>query len=310
MKNKKLLTEEINKMKHLMNYKLGASRLNEDDMDQAELVSAGSEIDQALQKPIDGFVDDFSAIASDPKVQAVLKGGQTLDGDPKDDQKVKIGDKGSTPVKGLIPTQNEIGAEESLKNILTDKYGSLKSFLQGKANVGPNPIVIYNDKYIIDGHHRWSQVFAANPDAEVPTLNLVGKYKPQDILKIVHLAVAAGANGLPLAKAKGVNLLKASNSDVFKMVFQNLNDKAAKIWNEERNTKCKNSQCYDLAKLIWANVEKMQANGVAPGAPARTKMPQTDAKEPTLTVINRLDKGIINYDDPSDVKNVGPSPSE
>jgi hypothetical protein len=303
MKNKKFLTEEINKMLHLMNHKLGTPRLNEDD--KSEYIAAGSEIEQALQKPIGGFVDDFSRIASDPKVQAVLKGGLTIDGDKTDDRNVQIGDKGWTPVKNLKPTQNEIGAAESLKNILTDKYGSLSSFLDGKADVGSNPVVIYNGEYIIDGHHRWSQVFAANPDAEIPTLNLVGKYKPQDILKIVHLAVAAGANGLPLAKAKGVNLLEASKDNVVKMVFQSLNDKAAKIWNEKRNTKCENSQCYDLAELIWGNVQKLQANGVTPGAPPRTKMPQTDAAEPTSKVISRLDKGIINYDDPSEVKNTG-----
>jgi hypothetical protein len=286
---KKNLLVEIKRIKSLMG-------LNEDT--QSDLVSAGSEIEQALNKPIGGFVDDFSQIASDPKVQAVLKAGME-DGDKNDDKKIKIGGKGSISVKNLKPTQNEIGVEESLKNILTDKYGSLKSFLDGEANVGPNPVVIYNGEWIIDGHHRWSQVFAANPNAKIPVVNLEGKFSPSDILKITHLSVAAGANGLPLSSAKGVNLLEASKGDVYKVVLRNLNDKAAKIWNEERDVNCSSAKCYNLAELIWKNVQMLQKNGTAPGAPPRTKMPQTDSKEPTTKVINRIVGGDLNYVDPS-----------
>lgn len=302
---KKNILLEVNKIKKLMG-------INEDGGD--EFISAGSDIADSLQKPIDSFVDDLSQIVSDPKVQAVLKagnpskpielgGGKKLsDGDDGDDKKIKIGSKGWTSVKDLKPTQNEIGASESLKNILTDPYNSLTSFLSGKADVGKNPIVTYNGKYIIDGHHRWSQVFAANPDAMVPTLDLVGSLSPLDILKIVHLSIASGAGKLPLSSAKGVNLLKASRDDVYKMVVRNLNDKAIKIWNNSGKVKCENARCENLAKLIWSNVEKLQSNGVISGAPSRTKMPQTDAEESTQSVINRVTQGSLNYINPSNVK--------
>lgn len=283
---KKLITE-LSRIKTLM-------KINEELSDD-DISTVGNELEMMLNKPIAQFVDDFASVANNPKVLAVLKAGLE-DGDMVDD-KIKIGGEGRTPVKNMIPTQNEIGAKESLLNILTDKYGSLASFLDGDANVGDNPIVIYNNKYIIDGHHRWSQVFAANPEATVPTLNLQGSLGAADVLKIVHLSIAAGANKLPLSSAEGENLLKASPDDVFKYVTQNLDEKTAKIWGAKRGVKNKK----ELASLIVKNVKQLQKNGTMDGAPPRTKMPQTDAVETTSQVINRLGKGVVNFNNPSSV---------
>ena len=257
---------------------------------QSADLQAATELKNVMRLPISQFVDKFSTIASDNKVLNVLKRG-LQDGNPTDD--VVSYTQGSTSVSKLIPTQNEIGMDESLKNILTDKYGSLGSFLQGKANVGPNPIVIYNGKYIIDGHHRWSQVFAANPKAVVPILNLVGKLPAMDILKIVHLSIATGANKLPLSSAKGTNLLLVGENDVRNYVLQNLDNKALAVW-QRSGFKDANA----VAQHIVNNVKLLQRNGVAKGAPPRTKMPQTDAVEDSNTVINRIAKGIVNFNQP------------
>ena len=119
---------------------------------------AASKLRRAFQDTsVSGFVAKFKAIASDPKVQAILKAGHTDKGG-EEDEKVTY-QTTTLPVKSLKPTQNEIGFDQSIKNILTDQYGSLKSILAGNANVG-GPIVTYNSQYVIDGHHRWSQVYA------------------------------------------------------------------------------------------------------------------------------------------------------
>ena len=125
---------------------------------------AAQSIKNAFQSTtVADFVDKFKKIASDPKVQAVLKAGVT-DGNPNDEKLSYT--KGKVKVEGLLPTQSEIGFDQSIANILTDQYGSLESILSGQADVG-GPIVTYNGKYIIDGHHRWSQVYAANPKANM-----------------------------------------------------------------------------------------------------------------------------------------------
>jgi hypothetical protein len=261
-----------------------------DKFNPNELKKTAFEIKNILKLPITQFVDTFSTIASDAKVQAILQSG-LQDGDVKDDAITYT--QGNVSVSNLVPTQSEIGMDESLKNILIDKFGSLQSFLQGKANVGANPIVIYNNKYIIDGHHRWSQVFAANPKATVPVLNLIGRLQPLDVLKIVHLAIAAGQNDLPLSSAKGTNLLLVGENDVRNYVLKNLNEKALVVW-QKAGFKDANV----IAQHIVNNVKLMQSNGVTKGAPPRTKMPQTDAFETSTNVINKLVKGSINFVNP------------
>ena len=74
-----------------------------------------------------GSVEDYVATlqkyATDPKVAAVLKAGQT-DNKGKADERFSVA--GASPeAKNLKPTQNEIGAVDSLLNILTDKFDSL-----------------------------------------------------------------------------------------------------------------------------------------------------------------------------------------
>jgi len=231
---------------------------------------------------VSGFVSQFKAIASDPKVQAILKAG-TTDGNPGD-EKITYA-KGSVAVKGLLPTQSEIGFDQSIANILSDQYDSLQSILKGTANVG-GPIVTYNGKYVIDGHHRWSQVYAANPNAKMENLDIKGNLKPTEILKIVHAAIAAKIGEVPSADPKGINILNGvTEKQVADAVNSKLSDKAKKIW--------------------AANGEKDNAS-IKPvaGSPGRADMPQTDKGGAPTDKLTLLQKGMVNFKDPKsgDVK--------
>jgi hypothetical protein len=254
------------------------------------------------------FVEKFKKIASDSKVQAILKAGQT-DGD-QTDEKLDYTE-GSIPVKDLIPTQSEIGFNQSIQNILTDQYGSLDSILSGNADVG-GPIVIYNGKYIIDGHHRWSQVYAANPEAKMKALNIKGNLEPTQILKIVHLAIATKVGGVPSADPKGINILNGiEESKVLEAVNSKmLSKKAKEIW-----SKYGHKDNASISKHIYDNLLNLiNNNKPVDGAPGRKHMPQTDvgvgkdkglgAEEKVKQKLDLLQKGIINFKnpDPSDVK--------
>jgi len=244
------------------------------------------------------FVNQFKTIASDPKVQAILKAGET-DGDPAD-EKITYG-KGQVAVKGLLPTQAEIGFDQSIANILTDQYGSLQSILDGNANVG-GPIVTYNGKYIIDGHHRWSQVYAANPNASMETLDIKGKLSPTEVLKIVHAAIAAKIGEVPSADPKGINILNGvTEKQVLDAVNSKLSDKAKQIWalkGQKDNAA--------ISKYIYNNLKQLiSKNKPVAGAPGRKDMPQTDQGGAATDKLSLLQKGIINFNDPksSDIKN-------
>jgi hypothetical protein len=242
---------------------------------------------------VSSFVNQFKDIASDPKVQAILKAGAT-DGNPED-EKISYS-KGTVAVKGLLPTQSEIGFDQSIANILTDQYGSLKSILGGKANVG-GPIVTYNGKYVIDGHHRWSQVYAANPNASMENLDIKGKLPPTEILKIVHAAIAAKVGGVPSANPQGINILKGiTEKQVLDAVNEKLSDKAKTIG--AANGQKDNAA---VAKYIYNTLKNLiSKNKPVAGAPGRKDMPQTDNKGAATDKLALLQKGIINFNNPKD----------
>jgi len=271
----------------------------QEDPKVSDTDDAASKLDSAFKSAdVADFVSQFKSIASDPKVQAVLKAG-TTDGNPKDEQVTYS--KGNIKVTYLIPTQAEIGFDQSIANILTDQYGSLESILKGNADVG-GPIVTYNGKYVIDGHHRWSQVYAANPNATMANLDIKGKLKATDILKIVHASIAAKVGKVPSANPKGINILKGINfNQVLDAVNEKLSDKAKKIW--DANGQKSNEA---IAKLIYNNLKRLiSKNKPVDGAPGRKDMPQTDVGGKPAEKLAMIQKGAVNFKDPkgSDVKN-------
>jgi hypothetical protein len=243
-----------------------AGLLKEDEtQDKLDDLSAAFKNDS-----VPAYVQLLQKYSSDPKVMAVLKAGRT-DGQPNDEKF----DVQSTTIaaKDLKPTQNEIGAEESLKNICTDQYGSLKSFLDGNADVG-SPIITYNGEFVLDGHHRWSQVYAANPDAKLKAVNVIGKLDPKNILKAVHAAIAvdAGATKTRSANLKAGNLLEYTSQKTYGYVMEQLQDKARKVWGEfgfDDDTQ--------IAKHIVKNVSTMiKRSKPEAWAPKRDFMPQPE----------------------------------
>ena len=255
-------------MKHLIKeaarFQKLAGILKEDEtQDKLDDLSAAFESDS-----VEAYVSLLKQYQNDPKVAAVLKSGVT-DGKPND-EKFKVSE-GNLSAKNLKPTQNEIGAEESLKNILTDQYGSLDGFLKGSAKF-PEPIITYNGEFILDGHHRWSQVYAANPEAVIPAINVIGKFDPKDIFKVIHTAIAvdAGATKTISANLKAGNLLEFNSDKVKTYVAEELTDKARKVWNENGFESDE-----AIADRIANNVELMISNSKPENwAPTRDHMPQ------------------------------------
>jgi hypothetical protein len=247
---------------------------------------------------VESYVNLLKQYQSDPKVLSVLKAGLT-DG-RLNDEKFKL-TTGSYAVKSLKPTQNEIGAEESLKTILTDQYGSLNDFLAGNPKF-PSPIITYNGKYIIDGHHRWSQVYAANPDAKISVLNITGKLPARDIIKTIHTAIAidSGEAKTRDTNLKSGNLLTFNSDKIKEYVDDKLNDKAREVWKANGFNSDE-----AIAARIAGNINMMiKKSSPDSWAPERSSMPQPDESN-SKNWDSKMEKGIVNYIDPktSDVKN-------
>ena len=257
--------------------------------------------------------EELSRIISDPKVQAVLNAGEQ-DGDP-DDDKLPYTRIEAISVQDLQPTQNEIGLDQSVKNLLTDKFNSLQSFLDGAAKVG-GPIVTYDGQYIIDGHHRWSQVFAANPQATMLTLDINKKpgFSHTDVLKAVHAAIAADLGKVPEADPKGVNLLKGVTRDQIPAKLLAKHKNVLEIWMKNSPVNVGESgtmeirpldseygevvPIYDVREAIYQNLKFMITKGVASGAPGRKHMPQSDSEGKPIDRLGDLARGKINISEP------------
>ena len=110
----------------------------------------------------------------------------------------------------LIPTQNEVDIDKSLAFPLVKTQG--KGFVQNVSSNGPftlgDPIVIFNGKWIIDGHHRWSQLYACNKNATITAVNMtIEGIDPLKALKAVQMSIGAQTGEIPVQSVEGVNLL-------------------------------------------------------------------------------------------------------
>lgn len=232
----------------------------------------------------ESFVSALGSNIKDPKTKAFISAGK-LDGDESDD-KFKFSDT-DLPVSGLTPTQNEIDINGSLKWALKDA----KTFLGYVNSDGPfspgGKIVTFNGKYVIDGHHRWSQVYCCNKNAKISATDAqIEGLEPLEVLKAMQASIAYATGGVPTQSVKGTNLLKADKGAIDSFLDGMLKDDFVATVKADEGAVAKmkeasGSSSDDTKQLvkdyIWSNVESMKETSQAiSGAPKRDFMPQTD----------------------------------
>lgn len=179
-------------------------------------------------------------------------------------------------VKDLIPTQSEIDWKKSLDGIF--QYGCKGAF-SNPASAGAPPLV-YNGKYIIDGHHRWSQVYACNPNAKIKVINYTyGKKDPDDVLKDFQGAVLA-ATGQVKEGSAGTNVWGANATEMNKHVLSKMPDSVLKELNSYVSKITTKGQAANYFVKNLAQLAKNNKPYGGANAPERTEMPQT-SKEVT-----------------------------
>ena len=228
------------------------------------------------------FVAELQKKTKDPKFQKFLKMGiKDYDGDAQDDV-IKVSEP-DIPVKQLFPTQSQIGLADSLgwtsKNNPTGA-GETAGLGSGTANVGGR-IITANNKYVIDGHHRWSQVYLLNPEASIPTYNFTVEPPLEGGkggLKLAQLAIAAVDGGLPLQPADAATDIYATggNPEAIKKMLDNQNVVGDKMAASLQETWGLSSREEVIAKIADNAVALFKATkGDAAAGPKRGLMPQT-----------------------------------
>ena len=168
------------------------------------------------------------------------------------------------PTSSLIPTQSEI-----------DMTNSLKYTLQGKdidvcfydPVVIIRPIITFNGKYIVDGHHRWSQIFITNPNSNLACLDIQGHLTPLDMLKAVQSTIGSNLGYLESRDTKGTSLYTANEGTIRRYVQTNISQKTITEFNKLGIT--------DPIEYLVQNSLKIKNNQPIKNAPKRGFMPQT-----------------------------------
>lgn len=330
-------------MKKLLDYMLESLLVESDknnnnkDSEKVEKVKElRSKIVNSLSKQTDlkSFVGLINQILekADSKDNAPIwyEAIKTLfDGQPDDGvEEVKYEAKeANIPVSELYPTQSEIDIVNSAKWVDADKLnnGAIKAIFTEK-DFGKNfgcPVLVYNDgskKWIIDGHHRWSQVALLNPEGGLACLVVNGKEKVQDFLKVTQGAMASvfanrklnngTAEKLPVGKAQPENnifgqALKGDKlADRIKKMLEE-NESGDLLVEKLKKEGVEVKSVDDIANLVKSNRDKMVENKQVPEnwAAPRPIMPQTDKggvkggdKEPVSpdvdgTALNKIKNG-------------------
>ena len=244
------------------------------------------------------FVATLKNKVKDPKFQAFLSMGLG-DGSLPDD---RVGVKpGSIPVKDLQPTQSQIGLADSLGYLSETAPQGASALALGQvkpANIGGR-IITANGKYIVDGHHRWSQIYLINPNAKVPAINFTVKGvfdSPEGVLKLAHLSIAATDKDVPLKQADSATDVYKTGGDrnkIKNILNQTVSDEMANVLAPHYKTDSKEGvvdRIADHAQLLYKETKAAAAAG-----PERGFMPQTAELSPEVDKMKAIMKGAVNW---------------
>ena len=227
---------------------------------------AEDELKTILKKDYATFVKELGDNINDPKFLEAIK--SLSDSAP-------IKTSGMSPaVTDLQPTQNEVVMDKSLSYPLKDP-ASAELYLKGGvvAPAGKSIITGGGGKFVIDGHHRWSQVYCINPDAKIKALDLTDIKKPLEALKATQIGIAAQTGAVPTAAGGGINLFACGEGELKKYVTDNIKESVIEVFKKYK----KGDTPEEIADYIWGNVQELRKSSPpVAGAPTRDVMPQTD----------------------------------
>lgn len=230
----------------------------------------------------ENVVDRLNEMLKDPRLAAII---EDAFGGPLAEVDLKMS-KTTVAAGSLQPTQNEIDFSKSLSRGLGE--GCTKSidlYFNPPVELGI-PLITYNKVFIIDGHHRWSQVCCFNRKAKMKVINFEGDMSAAEFLKAVQGSIAATllAKGeknpqLPISVVKpGMNLLDMSPNELKQHIEADITDECV----EALSKYVKSVTDKDSAVKYLVKNGKAMHNNNRPidGASGRPYMPQTDKVEP------------------------------
>ena len=231
------------------------------------------EVDIILNEPrYEAFVERLGEAARDPKFRGVLIGG-LLDGRKLDDM-VQHGDV-MRMSRSLTPNQHEIDLEASLQWVGQNPENvslMLRGGTLGPEHLGGVPVVTGYGRYLIDGHHRWSQVYMINPEARLETINLHVE-DPGAALRRSQAAIAALTGEVPVARVEpGKNVYTMSPEEIRRTVPRCLSPRFYQAFYDTYPDRFRTRE--DVHEHIYMNIMMMRRQNQPQTGIGREFMPQ------------------------------------
>lgn len=252
--------------------------INENARTTQTNVERKEELEKWLKnKKYTDYVSTLNKMLDDPKAKTLLVdgfGGEL--GKTKFTFKVK-----NIPASNLRPTQSEIDVDKSLKHFLTNPENIKKDF-QNEIVIANMPLVTFRGNYVIDGHHRWSEVAIVNPEGKMVCFDYDADISPVQMLKAVQGSIAAVMverdkdEKIPQKIVSGPNLYdkKWDKTAIEEYVDKYITDEVKSLCYEYFDS-CTSLE--DIKSIISENAMDIKYNNYPEdNAPNRGNMPQTD----------------------------------
>lgn len=154
-----------------------------------------------------------------------------------------------------------------------------------KTIVIKEPIVTYNGQYVIDGHHRWSELYMINPYANIAALNIEvhngDNPSPLSMLKIIQRFILKKSKESRSEKAGFINVFTANEYVLKQFIRTTMTQGFVDYYMQKTNIK----SFEGVVESIYKNIRQFQMDKKPiEDAPMRMLMPQTDVKLNKLLV--------------------------
>ena len=225
-----------------------------------------------------------------------------VDGLPDDEKRqvTPVSRPAAYPVTGLLPTQNEVDMDQSLKYPLRNPV-TLELYLKGGDIQHPGGLIITggDGRYVLNGHHRWSTIYTINPQARILSVDIGLGETPQELLKATQIAVGADLGFLPVAVvAPGNNLFEVSEpvfrAKVESLITGNADGGQAVM---EVFARYGYADMTAVQDHLWANVQQLRANNKPAVDVKRDYMPEPLEDDPA-PVAAWMRSGMLNFRQP------------
>ncbi len=184
-----------------------------------------TEVPADLESAYNSGPEGVRSFMDSKKDQAVIdilaKASEEHDGS-SDDDKITIGEASPVDVKTLGPTQQFIDLMQSVSFPLGSAE-VLDKGITSKTSGAPGAISVSGNA-VLDGHHRWSGVYAITPDGNISAKNFGFPGSVKDKLAAAQMAVAAvkDSQGQP-SKGGGAatDIIGKSKDEIIAMIDAN-----------------------------------------------------------------------------------------